>query len=75
MIKDRIALATVRVVFPQAIRAWQVGKCDNCKRDGLIFWIDKSEIVDADGFVHGGFYCPKCGFGNAGKCDINALLR
>jgi len=74
-IKDRIALATVKVIFPQALRAWQVDKCDSCKREGLIFWIDKVQEVDNDGFVQGGFYCQKCGFSNAGKCSIELLLR
>lgn len=73
--KDRLALVTVKVVFPQAVRAWQLDNCDNCKQHGLIFWIDKAEIVDAQGFVHGGFYCPNCDFGNAGKCHIEKLLR
>lgn len=74
-IQDRLALAQVKAIFPQAIRAWQITRCDNCKREGLIFWIDKSETVDRKGFVNGGFYCPKCGFSNAGQCHIELLLR
>lgn len=74
-ISDRLALAQVKAIFPQAIRAWVVTKCDDCKREGLIFWIDKNEPVDSQGFVSGGFYCTKCGYGNAGKCHVELLLR
>lgn len=74
-ISDRLALAQVKAIFPQAIRAWVVTKCDDCKREGLIFWIDKTEFVDSEGFVSGGFYCTKCGYRNAGKCNVELLLR
>lgn len=73
--QDRLALAQVKAIFPQAIRAWQVTKCDSCRREGLIFWIDKNEPVDHEGFVSGGFYCHKCAFSNAGKCHVELLLR
>lgn len=68
------ALQAVKKVFPQATFARYVDEC-HCKQDLQIFWMDKPQSPDNDGYLQGGFYCQSCGFGNAGKCHISALLR
>lgn len=74
-LQDRLILAHVKAIFPRAIRAWDVGNCDSCKRKGLAFWIDSPQSPDNEGFISGGFYCLACGFGNAGKINAEVLLR
>jgi hypothetical protein len=74
---DRIALAQVKKVFPDATRAWHIGYCDSCKKHLVdsYFYIVGNTSVDRDGFVQGGFYCKDCGFRNAGSMHIDALLK
>jgi hypothetical protein len=68
------ALQTVRQVFPDAKFARYVDMC-HCKQGEQIFWSDKNrQSPDDDGYLEGGFYCPVCKFGNAGKCHISTLL-
>lgn len=52
---------------PKAKNILDAGKCDNCKNKGFLFYqLDGDWEQEKDDWLQGGFYCPNCGFGNAG---------
>lgn len=69
------ALKQVQEVFPEASFARWVDDC-HCKMGTQIFWFpEPRKSPDIEGYLEGGFYCPVCEFGNAGKCHIDLLLK
>lgn len=69
MITDRQKLLRWQ---PHATNIRHAGKCDNCKRDGLLFYqhpdFDQPEPIPYGDrmALQGGYYCPRCEFSNAG---------
>jgi Zn ribbon nucleic-acid-binding protein len=56
---------------PTAIDIRRAGKCSECKHDTLLFYnlpdnTNRQRMIADKSAVDGGFYCPRCGFGNAG---------
>lgn len=58
---------------PEAKNIQDAGKCPDCKQKGayLFYQLDGNWIQEKGGWLHGGFYCENCGFGNAGSMAMS----
>jgi hypothetical protein len=61
---------------PTAIDVRNAGKCDACHHNGLLFYAlpsggDRAWNTRNARYMRGAYYCPNCGFGNAGAMPLD----